>query len=228
VRDVPDSFSALKKTVEALIKDERKVQEPPQNVLVSTERDYVINYIDKDDELINVSDDEDLLTAYEVAELELEGNLKFVIEMKKAMQPLIDKHSHKIEKKVTKDKEKKEKKAKKLAKKKKAKIAEKEEIKQGLEAGATSFQEQAMDTSDDMAKHYTVVSDVQEGIQNMDLNGEVEDEDMELADSDEEVPKHGHKRCHRGEKKTGALPPRKAIKKLIYRELDNLAPQIFE
>jgi len=32
--------------------------------------------------MINVSDDEDLFTAYEVAELELEGNLKFVIEMK--------------------------------------------------------------------------------------------------------------------------------------------------
>lgn len=29
--------------------------------------------------MINVSDDEDLLTAYEFAETELEGNLKFVI-----------------------------------------------------------------------------------------------------------------------------------------------------
>lgn len=34
--------------------------------------------------MINVSDDEDLLTAYEVATKELQGNLKFVVEIKPA------------------------------------------------------------------------------------------------------------------------------------------------
>ena len=50
-------------------------------------RDYTIKYIDKDEEPINVSDDEDLLTAYEVAEYELGGNLKFVIESNKRLIP---------------------------------------------------------------------------------------------------------------------------------------------
>jgi hypothetical protein len=36
-------------------------------------RDYVIRYVDNDEEVINVSDDEDLLTAYDVAEKELKG-----------------------------------------------------------------------------------------------------------------------------------------------------------
>jgi len=49
-------------------------------------KDYTIKYVDKDDEHINVSDDEDLLTAYEVAEMELNGNLKFVIEKKNLNQ----------------------------------------------------------------------------------------------------------------------------------------------
>jgi len=46
-------------------------------------RDYSIRYRDQDQEMINVSDDEDLLTAYEVAENDLNGNLRFVIEFKK-------------------------------------------------------------------------------------------------------------------------------------------------
>lgn len=36
-----------------------------------------------DNELINVSDDEDLLTAYDIAQASLDGNLKFVIEFRK-------------------------------------------------------------------------------------------------------------------------------------------------
>ena len=79
VRDVPENFDALKKQVEALIRDD-KIKET--NISQNKERDYVIKYEDKEHEMINVSDDEDLFTAYEVAELELNGNLKFVIEPK--------------------------------------------------------------------------------------------------------------------------------------------------
>ena len=71
MREVPQSFSALKQTVEALISNDHKDSLPPT--------EYQIKYVDKDSEMINVSDDEDLLTAYEFAETELEGNLKFVI-----------------------------------------------------------------------------------------------------------------------------------------------------
>jgi len=52
--------------------------------MFGTQRDYVIRYIDGDQEAINVSDDEDLLTAYEVAQKELRGSLKFIVDFKKA------------------------------------------------------------------------------------------------------------------------------------------------
>jgi hypothetical protein len=76
---VPDNFTALKKTVEALIKEDK---EDVNNQSIVSMKDYTIKYIDKDDEHINVSDDEDLLTAYEVAESDLNGTLKFIIEKK--------------------------------------------------------------------------------------------------------------------------------------------------
>ncbi len=69
--------------------------------------------MDGDDEQINVSDDEDLLTAFDVANKELNGNLKFVVEFKpvkkviqeetKSFQALdSDKIKEKIEKKLKK------------------------------------------------------------------------------------------------------------------------------
>jgi len=45
-------------------------------------RDYVIRYEDNEQDFINVSDDEDLLTAYDIAEGELKGSLKFTISFK--------------------------------------------------------------------------------------------------------------------------------------------------
>ena len=53
-----------------------------------------------------------------------------------------------------------------------------------------------------------------------------EEEDENEMDSEEEVNKE-HKRCHR-RGKNGGLPPRKAIKKLIFKELETQAPTIFE
>lgn len=97
IRDVPENFEALKKIVEALVKDEQ--MNPDQ---------LVIRYADRDDELINVSDDEDLLAAYEVAELDLDGSLKFVVQEKKPVIQIEGKL-----KKKNKSKEKKEKKVKK-------------------------------------------------------------------------------------------------------------------
>jgi len=53
-------------------------------------------------------------------------------------------------------------------------------------------------------------------------------EDDLRSDSDEEPviaeEKHKGHKCHRGHH---GLPPRKAMKKLICRELDLIAPQIF-
>jgi PB1 domain len=50
---------------------------------MTSQRDYTIKYIDPENELINVSDDEDLLTAYELSENGLNGSLKFMVEFKK-------------------------------------------------------------------------------------------------------------------------------------------------
>lgn len=78
LREMPANFQELKTTVEALIKDERA-----KDAEVSNIRDYQIRYMDPDNEMINVSDDEDLLTAYDLAENgDLKGNLKLVVEFK--------------------------------------------------------------------------------------------------------------------------------------------------
>ena len=49
-------------------------------------RDFVIRYIDNEDETINVSDDEDLLTAYDIAEKDLKGSLKLTVQFKNQLQ----------------------------------------------------------------------------------------------------------------------------------------------
>lgn len=62
------------------------------------QRDYNIKYQDGDDELINVSDDDDLQTAFEVAQKELGGSLKFVVELKKSSVPVKEKKEKKEKK----------------------------------------------------------------------------------------------------------------------------------
>jgi len=125
IRDVPSSFNALKQTVEAQIKDER---DHNQMIIADPNiRDYTIKYVDGDQEQINVSDDEDLITAYEVAVKELNGNLKFIIELKKlqvqsvppqqTITETVNTKKEKTEPKESKDKKKKEKKEKKEAEK---------------------------------------------------------------------------------------------------------------
>ena len=62
LREVPETFEALKNQIETIIKDERD-----PNTIVPSQRDYHIKYQDGDDEMINVSDDDDLQTAFDVA-----------------------------------------------------------------------------------------------------------------------------------------------------------------
>ena len=73
----------MKNTVEAIIKDERGLINESE-IVKKDDRDYLIRYTDTDNELVNVSDDEDLLTAYDIANTQLDGNLKFVIEFRKS------------------------------------------------------------------------------------------------------------------------------------------------
>jgi hypothetical protein len=73
----------LKTTVEAQIKDERPAEIQPSPMMGT--KDFTIKYLDGDKEMINVSDDEDLQAAYDVAHRDLNGNLKFVVELKKVV-----------------------------------------------------------------------------------------------------------------------------------------------
>jgi hypothetical protein len=91
LRDIPSDFKTLTDIVEQQIREERDLlQQVPINgdqsfrssSTFTSGRDFVIRYVDNEDETINVSDDEDLLTAYDVATKELKGSLKFTVEFK--------------------------------------------------------------------------------------------------------------------------------------------------
>jgi hypothetical protein len=98
-------------------------------LIVKGGRDYTIRYLDNEREQINISDDEDYTTALEVAQEELNGNIRFIVEFRKAQTSMIK--SEKDIKKEEKAKSKKEKKEKKDAKepKKKTLKKNKEEVK---------------------------------------------------------------------------------------------------
>jgi hypothetical protein len=53
-------------------------------------RDYIIKYEDPEHELINVSDEEDLSTAYDLAQTEMNGNIKFIIEFRKPISKKVE------------------------------------------------------------------------------------------------------------------------------------------
>lgn len=113
------------------MRDDRLNPIPANNA----QRDFYIKYTDGDQELINVSDDEDLRTAYDVAKKELKGNLKFEVGFKKANAALPiqkeeeKKESAKVESKeaktTTKPSKDEEKKKKDIAKKEKTDKKEK-------------------------------------------------------------------------------------------------------
>jgi hypothetical protein len=99
-------------------------------LIVKGGRDYTIRYIDNDKEQINISDDEDFTTALEVAQEELNGNIKFIVEFRKAQTSIIKSEKDiKKEEKAKSKKEKKEKKDAKEPKKKKTLKKNKEEVK---------------------------------------------------------------------------------------------------
>ena len=73
LRDAPSSFAALKSNVEALLAAQPQVPSKPAP--------FGLQYLDEDDELINLSDDDDLVTAYEIAGKKMDGSLKVVVNM---------------------------------------------------------------------------------------------------------------------------------------------------
>ena len=100
----------MKQTVEAQVSSEL-TNNPDDISTAQNDRKYHIKYLDGDNELINVSDDEDLYAAYDVAKKDLNGNLKFIIELKQKYKVI--KKRDEAEKKDKKEKkEKKDKKCK--------------------------------------------------------------------------------------------------------------------
>ena len=79
-------------------------------------KSYSIQYRDGQNDVINVSDDEDLHTAYEVAHKELQGNLKLNVTVKPESQPSVSTGTEE-EKKETKKTPKEKKPAKKTVRK---------------------------------------------------------------------------------------------------------------
>jgi hypothetical protein len=63
IRDLPQTIEALRSVVDS--------QLDPAKVPIEDQQRYSIQYRDGQNDVINVSDDEDLLTAYEVAQKEL-------------------------------------------------------------------------------------------------------------------------------------------------------------
>lgn len=75
VREIPENFGALKNIVKAQMCNGKNQQ---LDHLIKTET-YCIQYVDDTGDVINVSDDEDLHTAYDVAENFLGKQLKLQI-----------------------------------------------------------------------------------------------------------------------------------------------------
>lgn len=77
LREIPQTFDDLKSVVESQFREISLNGSPYL-------RNYSVQYRDGQKDLINVSDDEDLLTAYDVANKELQGNLKFQVTLKQS------------------------------------------------------------------------------------------------------------------------------------------------
>ena len=181
IRDLPQTIEALRSVVDCQ--------------LDAPKEDYSIQYRDGQDDVINVSDDEDLLTAYEVAQKELQGNLKLHIALKHTNQAA--------------EEEKKD------AKKKKAKKTVKDPSQKKTKKSA------ATKTGDD-------IQFIEERAQTTNiLESDTPSTEREEDDEEREDQAVQTNSAKASSTKANQLPPRNAIKKLIQKELEKHAPQIF-
>jgi len=194
IRDLPQTIEALRSVVDCQL-------DPPR---ASKEDSYSIQYRDGQDDVINVSDDEDLLTAYEVAQKELQGNLKLHIAMISTLRASAEDAKKPKAKKTVKDPSKK--KTKKSAAIKTA--GDSDDIQIIEERAQTICQPQSTNLGN------ILESDTPS------TEREEDDEERE----DQAVQTNSAKASST---KANQLPPRNAIKKLIQKELEKHAPQIF-
>lgn len=84
VRELPETFEALKTTVRAQMAKGEKIN---KEMILSDQ--YAITYEDDTGDIINVSDDEDLHAAYEVADDALGGQLKLQVKARNDPRPAV-------------------------------------------------------------------------------------------------------------------------------------------
>ena len=82
VRELPENFEALKSQVKVQM---AKGEQADKHMILSNQ--YALQYQDDTGDIINVSDDEDLYAAYEVAEESLNGQLKLQVKSRPSAQP---------------------------------------------------------------------------------------------------------------------------------------------
>ena len=205
IRDLPQTIEALRSVVNCQLDPTRAPKEDHPS--------YSIQYRDGQDDLINVSDDEDLLTAYEVAQKELQGNLKLHIALKHTAEMNQALRVAEEEKKdAKKPKEKKAKKTVKDPSKKKTK-----------KSAATKTAGDSDDIQFIEERAQTICQPQSTNILESDTPSTEREEDDEERE-DQAVQTNSAKASST---KANQLPPRNAIKKLIQKELEKHAPQIF-
>jgi PB1 domain len=189
-------------------------------------RDYTITYKDQDEEWINVSDDDDLQVAYMVATENFDKKLQLHVKFKTPQQlseqlnksRVLANHEPVISEQVaaesSKAKTKSEKKSKDKTVKKEAKSAAKKAVKKALKKALK--EDKSLLEEEKTARTAATVE-----AQTAPKSHDSDSEDVSSADEEQE-PKQ---KCMA--KKTG-LPPRKALKCLIMKELKASAPFIFE
>ena len=202
IRDLPQTIEALRSVVDCQLDPTKAPKEH-----------YSIQYRDGQDDVINVSDDEDLLTAYEVAQKELQGNLKLHIALKQMISTL--RVAEEEKKDAKKPKEKKAKKTVKDPSKKKTK-----------KSAATKTAGDSDDIQFIEERAQTICQPQSTNLGNI-LESDTPSTEREEDDEEREDQAVQTNSAKASSTKANQLPPRNAIKKLIQKELEKHAPQIF-
>lgn len=199
VRDAPESFEALKSTVKAQISKSSK------NATFVRQGNFAITYTDDTGDVINVSDDEDLHAAYDVAENFMNRQLKLQIKQR-------DNHEEDIQ----------------IDSKQTQKIESQQPHIQnqiGNDPLKKSFKQE-----DEEITH--IDSNVMKKAIEEALNNNKQDKEEESSDETEEesaAQAKGGKKKQAGKKDKGMNGlPRKCFKKLIKKELDKQCQGIFK
>ena len=195
VRDVPENFAALKSAVKAQM---AKGEQSDQQLILANQ--FSITYKDDTGDIINVSDDEDLFAAYDVAEGSLGGQLKFEVKPRAGGHQINDSAMDEIINSKSKVQEE-------------MKLEEKpEDEEMQLRASYVKAAiKEAIDSKHDNLKD-------EDDTENDQAEGSDSEEDPALANCKGRKRNRGNREKQKIDKNGGL--PRKAFKRLIKKELD--------